>query len=158
MAEMNLETDLEIERLIAGKPETIWLCWAEPELFKRWFTPPGVEVTDCENVLEPGGRAFNVMTLQDGTVFENEGCFLEAVYPERLVYTDAMGPGFRPKGAAFMSVIVTLTPVDRGTRYHAHVMHVTAEQRAQHLDMGFAEGWGTTLAQLDDLVQDIGRG
>jgi len=155
MTEMNPETDLEIERVMTGRPETIWRCWAEPELFKRWFTPPSVETIDCDNVLEPGGRAYNAMKLPDGTVIENEGCFLEAIHPSRLVFTDAMGSGFRPKGEAFMTVIVTLTPVTGGTRYHALVMHPTAEHRAQHLDMGFAEGWGMTLAQLDDLVQEI---
>lgn len=155
MPEFDPATDLEIERVIRAAPEAIWRCWAEPELFKQWFTPPGVEVIACENVLEPGGRAYCVMKLPDGSEMPGDGCFLFAEYPERLVYTDAMLAGFRPKGEAFMTVDVTLTPVDGGTRYHAHVMHPTAEQRAQHLQMGFEEGWGTTLEQLDRLAAEL---
>ena len=64
----NAETDLKIERLIAAKPETIWRCWAEPELFKQWFVPPTIEVNEVENNLHAGGRAFNVMKLPDGTL------------------------------------------------------------------------------------------
>ncbi|MDJ1007626.1 MAG: SRPBCC domain-containing protein [Paracoccaceae bacterium] len=158
MPEFNPETDLEIARVIRSAPETIWRCWAEPELFKQWFTPPGVEVTDCENVLEPGGRAYTVMKLPDGSQMPLDGCFLLADFPRRLVYTDAMVAGFRPKGEAFMCVDVTLTPVDGGTRYHAHVMHPGADQRQAHLDMGFEEGWGTTFEQLDRLAAGLEAG
>jgi len=155
MADMNPETDLEIERMIRAAPETIWRCWSEPDLFRQWFTPPGVEVTECENVLEPGGRAFCVMKLPDGALIPGDGCFLLAVHPRRLVYTDAMLAGFRPKGEAFMCVDVTLTPVDGGTIYHAHVMHPTPAQRNEHLEMGFEDGWGTTLGQLDRLAAGL---
>src|SRR6056297_2179348 len=75
MADMNPETDLEIERMIRAAPETIWRCWSEPDLFRQWFTPPGVEVTECENVLEPGGRAFCVMKLPDGALIPGTGVF-----------------------------------------------------------------------------------
>lgn len=155
MAEFNAETDLQIERLIGARPETIWRCWAEPDLFKQWFTPPTVEVTDCEHVLEPGGRSYTVMKLPDGTEMPMEGCFIAADFPKRLLYTDAMGPGFRPLESGFMTVEVTLTPKDGGTLYHAHVMHASAEQRSQHLEMGFEEGWGTTFGQLDELAQRL---
>jgi uncharacterized protein YndB with AHSA1/START domain len=155
MAEINPDTDLEIERLIRAAPETIWRCWAEPALFKSWFTPPGVEVTECENTLVPGGRAFCVMKLPDGSLMPGDGCFLVADHPRRFVYTDALVAGFRPKGEAFMTVDVTLTPGAEGTLYRAHVMHATPEQRRGHLDMGFMDGWGTTLKQLDELASGL---
>ena len=96
-------TDLKIERVIRGTPETIWRCWAEPDLFKQWFTPKPVEVTEVDNDLRAGGRAFNVMRLPDGQEYRNEGCFLLADYPRRLVFTDALMVGFRPKPTAFMT-------------------------------------------------------
>ncbi len=155
MTTFSPETDLQIERLIRATPETIWRCWAEPDLFKQWFTPPGVEVTDCENDLTPGGRAYCVMKLPDGSEMPLDGCFILADYPRRLVYTDSMLSGFRPKGSSFMTADVTLTPKDGGTLYHAHVMHPEAAQRAQHEEMGFFEGWGTTFAQLDALAASL---
>lgn len=155
MPDFNPETDLEIEQLIRARPETIWRCWAEPELFRQWFTPPGVDVVACENVLEPGGRAFCIMRLPDGTEIPGDGCFLLADHPRRLVFTDAMRAGFRPTSEAFMTVDVTLTPADGGTLYHAHVMHPDRAARDRHEEMGFREGWGTTLRQLDALASGL---
>lgn len=149
------ETDLQIERLIKAAPETIWRCWEEPELFKQWFTPPAVETVECENDLRAGGRAYNVMKLPDGTLFENDGCFVLAERFKRLVYTDGMLPGFRPAPDCFMVADVRLIPQDHGTLYHAHVMHRTAENRQKHEEMGFSEGWGITLDQLSDLASRL---
>lgn len=156
MADIDPETDLQIERLIRAAPEAIWRCWAEPDLFSRWFTPPGVEVVACENVLEAGGRAYCVMRLPDGTEMPGDGCFLLAEYPRRLVYTDGMRAGFRPNEQTFMTVDVTLTPAEGGTIYHAHVMHPDQASRDAHVGMGFHDGWGTTLEQLDELAAGLG--
>ncbi len=152
----NPETDLQIERLMKASPETIWRCWEEPELFKQWFVPPPVEVTEVENDLRPGGRAFNVMKLPDGTLMENDGCFLVANRFSRLVFTDGVLPGFRPAPTpAFMTADVRLIPQDGGTLYHAHVMHSDSAKRDEHEKMGFFDGWGTTLEQLATLVQRL---
>ena len=150
------ETDLKIERLMAATPETIWRCWSEPDLFKQWFVPPPVEVTASENDLRPGGRAFNVMKLPDGTLIENDGCFLLAAPYTRLVFTDACLSGFRPATApGFMTADVHLIQKNGGTLYAAHVMHSDADKRAEHEKMGFHEGWGTTLDQLNDLAMRL---
>lgn len=149
----NPETDLKIERLMKAAPETIWRCWEEPDLFKQWFVPLPVEVTDVENDLRAGGRAFNVMKLPDGTLIENDGCFLLADRHARLVFTDGCLPGFRPSpNPAFMTADVRLIPQDGETLYSAHVMHSDANKREEHEKMGFHEGWGTTLRQLDELT------
>jgi uncharacterized protein YndB with AHSA1/START domain len=154
-AMFNPETDLQIDRLIAAHPETIWRCWAEPALFKQWFTPHPVEVTEVDNDLRAGGRAFNVMRLPDGTEFRNEGCFLVADPAKRLVFTDAMQSGFRPAATPFMTCDLRLTPQANGTLYTCHVMHPTPEDRARHEEMGFFDGWGTTLEQLDALARSL---
>ena len=152
----NPDTDLKIERLINAVPETIWRCWAEPELFKQWFVPHPVEVTEVDNDLRPGGRAFNVMKLPDGTLMENDGCFLLADRYSRLVFTDGVLSGFRPSpNPAFMTADIRLIPQDGGTLYAAHVMHSDSKKRDEHEKMGFFDGWGTTLEQLAALAQRL---
>lgn len=152
----NPDTDLKIERLIRATPQTIWRCWEEPDLFKQWFTPPTVDVVDCDNDLRPGGRAYNVMKLPDGTEMANEGSFLLADPYSRIIYTDGFLPGFRPSpDPAFMSVDVRLTPQQGGTLYSAHVMHSDADKRKTHEEMGFHDGWGTTLEQLDKVASTL---
>ncbi len=154
---INPDLDLTIDRVIGGSPETIWRCWSEPDLFRRWFTPPGVDVVEVENDLRPGGRAYNVMRLPDGTLMPNDGCFLLAEPFTRLVFTDGFRAGFRPANdPAFLVADIRLTPVEGGTLYAAHVMHSEASKREAHEEMGFHDGWGTTLAQLDALVQEVG--
>lgn len=149
------ETDLKIERLIRATPESIWRCWSEPELFKQWFVPPPVKVLQVENDLSPGGIAHVVMKLPDGTEMPSTGCFLVADRPRHLVYTDALGPGFRPKTEGFMTVLVDLEPRDGGTLYSATVLHPTEADRLRHEEMGFFDGWGTTLDQLDRLAYSL---
>lgn len=151
MSHFDPERDLRIERLMTAAPRTIWRCWAEPELFKRWFVPPPVEVVEVDNDLRPGGRAFNVMKLPDGALMENEGSFLEAIPFERLTFTDATTAGFRPAASPFMTAICELIPQESGTLYRATVLHLDPAARKRHEDMGFHEGWGTTIAQLDAL-------
>jgi uncharacterized protein YndB with AHSA1/START domain len=152
----NPDTDLKIERLINAAPETIWRCWAEPELFKQWFVPHPVEVTEVDNDLRPGGRAFNVMKLPDGTLMENDGCFLLVDRYSRLVFTDGVLSGFRPSpNPAFMTADIRLIPQDGGTLYAAHVMHSDSKKRDEHEKMGFFDGWGTTLEQLAALAQRL---
>lgn len=152
----NPDTDLQIERLMKASPETIWRCWEEPELFKQWFTPRPVEVTEVENDLRAGGRAFNIMKLPDGTLIENDGCFLLAERHSRLVYSDGVLPGFRPSpNPAFMTADVRLIPQEGGTLYHAHVMHSDSAKRAEHEKMGFFDGWGTAFEQLAALAERL---
>lgn len=151
MTAVNPETDLLIERRMRAAPETVWRCWEEPDLFRAWFTPPPVEVTDVDNELVPGGRAYVVMKLPDGTLMPSDGAFVHVERHRRLVFTDTMLRGFRPAPAPFMTADVTLTPADGGTLYRAHVMHADADARRRHEEMGFHDGWGTTLEQLDRL-------
>lgn len=153
--DFNPETDLRIERWIRATQETLWRCWAEPELFRQWFTPKPVEVIAAENDLRSGGRSFNVMRLPDGTEIRNEGCFVYAEKAKRLVFTDAMEAGFRPKAQPFMCCDLRLIPQDGGTLYACHVMHPSAADKARHEEMGFFDGWATALAQLDAVATSV---
>lgn len=149
------ETDLRITRDLAAPPGLVWRCWSEPALFRRWFCPSPVEVTECVLALRPGGRFMTVMRLPDGTEMPSEGCFLEVVPERRLVFTDAMTAGWRPGDAPFMTAAIDLAPTATGTRYSAHVMHRDAAARARHEEMGFAGGWGTALEQLGALAHSL---
>lgn len=157
MSKFDPERDLQIERLIPARAETIWRCWSEPELFKQWFTPAPVEVVEVQNDLHSGGRAYNVMKLPDGTLMHNDGCFLLVEPFSRLVFTDGCLAGFRPSAdPAFMVADIHLKPESDGhTLYSAHVMHSSPEKRIEHEGFGFAEGWGTSLSQLADLVKTL---
>lgn len=140
--------DLVLERDVDVPPEQVWEAWTKPEHLKEWFTPKPWSVTECELDLRPGGIFRTVMRSPEGEEFPNVGCFLEVLPKKRLVFTDALLPGYRPSGKSFMTAIVTFEPRGNGTHYKAVALHADEATRKQHEEMGFHTGWGTALDQL----------
>lgn len=147
-AYFDTKLDLVLERVVNVSPELIWKGWTQPEHLKKWFCPRPWQVTDCEIDLKPGGKFRTVMEGPEGQRHDETGCYLLVEPNRRLVWTDSLGPGFRPKIGGFMTGMLVLTPEGTGTRYTAFVLHKDADDREQHEKMGFATGWGTALEQL----------
>lgn len=99
------------------------------------------------------------MRSPEGQDFPSLGCYLHLDANRRLVWTNALAPGFRPvpasaaEGFFFFTAIVALTPQDSGTLYEARVLHGTPEDCQRHAAMGFEEGWGKALDQLIEFVK-----
>ena len=151
---INPELDLVLERTIDVPPHLVWRAWTEPALLKQWFCPAPWGVASCEIDLRPGGQFHTVMRSPEGQLHdEGPGCILEVLPNERLVWTDALGPDFRPTGKGFITAVITLTPAGNGTHYHALARHATPEAVKQHAEMGFHAGWGMALDQLVALMK-----
>lgn len=156
----NPELDLRLERVVDLSPDRVWAAYTTPALLMQWFCPKPWTVSACEIDLRPGGRFFTMMRSPEGESFPNEGCFLDVVLHQRLVWTDALHAGFRPvKGAVtgadglVFTAVITLEAVGEGTRYTATVMHADAESRQKHVEMGFEAGWGAAFDQLVALMR-----
>ena len=148
--------DLVLERHARVAPEFVWKAWTRPEHIVKWFTPRPWETIECQIDLRPGGLFRTVMRSPEGKLFPNEGCYLEVVPNQRLVWTDALLPGYRPSPAPFFTAMVLLEPDGTGgTNYTAIAVHRDEAGRKQHEEMGFHEGWGTVWNQL---VEYIGTG
>jgi uncharacterized protein YndB with AHSA1/START domain len=98
--------------------------------------------------LRSGGILSFTMRSPEGKDFPNTGCILEVVPQERLVWTDALLPGYRPSQKPFFSAVIALEKQGKGTRYTATAIHRDEAGRKQHEEMGFYEGWGQCLDQL----------
>lgn len=153
------DLDLHFERQVNLPPEAIWAAWTQPELLMPWFCPRPWTTVACEIDLRPGGQFRTVMRSPEGNDFPNIGCYLEVIPNRRLVWTNALAPGFRPVApeaeANFFcfTAIISLEARDGGTRYQARVLHGTAEDCCKHADMGFEEGWSMALDQLVESMQ-----
>ena len=98
------------------------------------------------------------MRSPTGQDFPNVGCFLEVIENERLVWTTALAPGFRPAnpsaaevaacGLIMFTGVISIAPHGTGTKYTALAMHREEEGRKKHEGMGFHAGWGMALDQL----------
>ena len=148
--------DLVFERVVDVPRELVWTAWTSPSHLKKWFTPAPWTTVDCEIDLRPGGIFRTTMRSPEGKDFPNLGCYLEVIENERLVWTNALGPGFRPAhrpsgetcGAFSFTAVIALEPRGKGTKYSALVIHGDEEGRKEHEKMGFHEGWGKALDQL----------
>lgn len=151
--------DLLLERVVDVPRHRVWECWTTPRHILKWFTPAPWQTVDCKFDLRPGGRFFTVMRSPEGKDFPNEGCFLEIVKNEKLVWTAALGPGYRPQTASPIdmpfSAVITLKPQGKGTKYSALVIHGDEASRRKHAEMGFYDGWGKALEQLVAVAKRI---
>jgi uncharacterized protein YndB with AHSA1/START domain len=148
------ERDLVLERVVDVPRELVWQAWTRRELLMKWFTPAPWQTVECEIDLRPGGIFRTVMRSPEGEEHDNAGCYLEVVENERLVFTDALAPGYRPAENPFFTAIITLEDHRGGTRYTARALHKSPAERKSHEEMGFADGWSRCLDQLVALMKE----
>ena len=166
---MNIDPqrDLYFERDIDILPSAVWRGWTEPDLLMRWFCPRPWSVVACEIDLRPGGVFSTTMQSPEGQCLAPMvGCYLLVEPDKRLVWTNALGPDFRPspdaeehapEGPPQFKFVADLRfeASPSGTRYRACVRHANATSRDVHAAMGFEQGWGMALDQLVELVKSL---
>ena len=105
--------------------------------------------------LRPGGSFETHMSEDGGATFKPhvEGCFLDIVPEERIVFTTALVEGWRPFDPWLaLTAIITMKDAGSSTHYTSRVLHKNAEDSQKHDEMGFQAGWGTTIAQLEKIA------
>ena len=145
--------DLVLERVIDVATRARLGSFDEAPASQTWFCPKPWRVSECEVDVRPGGMMRTVMQGPDGEVIHGSGCFLEVVPRERLVWTDALLPGYRPSETPFFTAFIELETVPEGTRYRVIAIHRDAESKQKHEEMGFHQGWGAALDQMVELIQ-----
>ena len=158
---MNLDLDLDpdldlvLKRRVNAPRHLLYQCWTREEHIPHFFVPRPHRVTACR--LDPRvGGAFDTTFDIDGNVMENKGVFLDLRENERLVFTDAYSEGWKPAPDPFMTAIVLFEDAGDGrTDYTAIARHRSPEAAEQHRAMGFHDGWGTVVDQLEDYARGL---
>ncbi|HEY6988326.1 MAG TPA: SRPBCC family protein [Bryobacteraceae bacterium] len=160
----NSKLDPVLERIVDVPRERVWAAWTKPEHIKKWFTPAPWKTVDCEIDLRPGGIFRTVMRSPEGQEHSNAGCYLEIVPNEKLVWTSALGPGYRPMirpantgncDELYFTAIILFEALGNRTKYTAIAIHGDEAASQKHEEMGFYQGWGSALDQLVALVRTM---
>lgn len=155
--DLDPDTDLSFTRTLAVPRALVWECWTREEHIPHFFVPRPHKVTACEIDLRVGGR-FNTTFDVDGAEMRNTGVWLELAENEKLVFTDTYEEGWKPNPDPFMTAILLLEDApEGGTRYTAIARHRSAESAEQHKAMGFYDGWGTVVTQLEEYASGLAR-
>jgi uncharacterized protein YndB with AHSA1/START domain len=147
-------SELTITRFIKAPPAVIWKAWSTPEHLAKWWIPAPIECKVIKLDLRPGG-GFETRMREGAGDFQPhvEGCFLDIVPASRLVWTTVLSEGWQPTEPWLaLTAIITFEAEGNGTRYVSRVLHKNAEESRKHEEMGFQEGWGTTIDQLTAFV------
>jgi uncharacterized protein YndB with AHSA1/START domain len=72
------------------------------------------------------------------------------------VFTDTYTEGWKPAPEPFMTAMVFLSDApEGGTLYTAIARHRNSDSRKAHDDMGFHDGWGTVVTQLEAYAKGL---
>jgi uncharacterized protein YndB with AHSA1/START domain len=153
------EYDLEISRVLRVPRELVWQAWSDPAHLKEWWCPKPWTTEVRAFDLTPGGAFHTFMRGPDGGTSDNPGAFLEVVPQSRLVWTSALLEHWRPAADPWMPMTAYINLSDEGehTRYVATVLHKDKATRDQHEAMGFFDGWGTCITQLEQFAASLRR-
>ena len=111
--------------------------------------------TNHQTHVRVGGKC-NTTFEVEGNEMQNNGVYLEVVPNEKLVFTDAYTVGWKPAPEPFMTAILTFEDLGGGrTKYTAIARHRNADTAKAHKDMGFYDGWGTVVTQLEEYAQGL---
>lgn len=144
------ELSLDVDRLIPARPETVFRCLSEPELYVQWFGPDGAEVTVETMELTLGG-ALRLSISFPGTEIrvDIEGFYEVIDPPHTLVHTWRVG------GEQLVTTVrFDLEPV--GSQTHLRIHHrgfvdpVDLEQNQG--------GWVDHLTELCSVARSVEGG
>jgi uncharacterized protein YndB with AHSA1/START domain len=146
--------ELAIERRIDAPVAAVWRAWTQH--LPEWWCPRPWSTELLGLDLAPGGRFATTMRGPGGEAMTGEGVILEVVPEQRIVFTNALAPGWRPQvqQLAFVGVF-TFAPDGDATLYRAAARHWDAATAQAHADMGFAGGWGVVAQQLEAVAKRL---
>ncbi len=148
MAQNNRE--LSVTCLIAASPEKVWDVMVNRQ--EEWWCPAPWQARIDRQERRPGGACDMTFHGPDGEREKQNGIYLAWDEGRRFATTDAVIGDLEPSGP-FMIGIWEIAPEAGGTRYTARARHWTDEKMREHVEMGFADGWGACADQLKALCE-----
>lgn len=141
---------LHLSRIFAASPERVFDAWVKRDQFVQWMCPPGVEITNCEIDVRPGGIWRIDGRNADGT-FALSGIYRDVVRPERLVFSWAHHSegGFAGPRRHETTVRIEFRAVGTGTELT--LVHGPFADEASFAD--HRRGWDGSFGKLEAFLR-----
>jgi uncharacterized protein YndB with AHSA1/START domain len=147
--ERKSDRELVVTRIFDAPPATVFRAWSEPDLFRRWWVPEGLEISllSCDMDVRTGGK-YRLEFGAGADTMAFYGKYLDVVPGSRIVWTNDEGE----EGA-----VTTVTFEDRGgkTLLTFHELYPSKEALDEAMQ-GSAAGLPQQLDQLDELLSSVG--
>jgi uncharacterized protein YndB with AHSA1/START domain len=148
--------EMVIERMLNVPREKAFACWSTSDHLRQWFCPKPWFVAEAAMDFRTGGHNHVVMRGPDGGESVHRGVFLDVTPHERIIFTDAYVSAWEPSEKPFITATILFADAgaDR-THYKVRVTHWSEADRAAHEAMGFYDGWGIVIDQLEALAKTL---
>jgi uncharacterized protein YndB with AHSA1/START domain len=148
-------TAVHVTRELPAPRDQVYRTWTEPDLFERWFTPPGNASVTAELDVRRGGRYRITLERTERIPGTSHivGSYLEVDPPERLVFTfgwEAPPPVEGLEALETLDSRVTVQFRDLGASTEVSITHERLDSR--ELRDFHRWGWSTTLDELERII------
>ncbi len=144
---MTAKNTVRLHRVLATKPEKVFLAFSTPGALAKWLPPNGFFCTVQSHEFKVGGTykmSFTNMTTQKSQSFG--GTYKEIVTNKSLKYTDKFDD---PNLPGEMNVTVTLKEVSVGTELNIEQTGIPDAIPAEACYLG----WQDSMKNLQKLVE-----
>ena len=147
---------VEIERIFDAPVELVWQMWTNPEHFKNWYGPEGLQIPVAEMDARVGGKRFVGMEM-GSTKMWFVGEYIEVVPNERLVYTDSFADengnkvdtGDEPSASTVTVILEDLGGRTKMTMTHANLPGGKGARN------GAQAGWSQSFDKMATRLTDL---
>jgi len=143
--------DLTLIRFIRAPRERVFDAFVQARLASRWMCPRGMSVPEALFDARAGGRFRVTMQGRDGTKYVAGGLYREFVRPEKLLCSWR----WEDKSRSGIETTLAIAFIERAAGTELRMTHTgfaDAATRDAH-----EEGWGSSLNQLTDLLDERGQ-
>lgn len=140
---------LTIEKVFNAPIQLVWDAWTQSDHIVKWWAPPGMSISVIEHNFLVGGKWKYSMPMPDGSEFISEGVYSE-ITPLKKIVTSA---DFKPM-TENVELHATFETAGDQTQFTFSVVHASEEYCKQQEEMGFYNGWGSTLERLAALLDE----
>ncbi len=151
--------EITFTRVFDAPRELVFRAFSEPEQVRQWWGPTGWTMPVCTIDFRPGGEWHYCISNAAGEEHCARAVYHEIVVPEKIVFSDAMVDAQGQVIEALPKKRTTVIFADLGekTQITVQVQAVSPADLEKLLAMGFKQGFGQALNNLEHLLQGLPR-